>query len=126
MRTHLTRLTHLFALLSMCYLPEWDMVNNNNKYTHNINGDINGMLTRVKNSIEKSEIYLFTFFSGAPYNMYKMSHRECHIETESCFEAVLKLFSSGFSAAFRLLNSCVQAAFGTALRCFLAAALKFL
>jgi hypothetical protein len=45
MRTHLTRSTHLFALWSMCYLPEWDMVNNNNKYTHNINGDINGMLT---------------------------------------------------------------------------------
>jgi hypothetical protein len=58
--------------------------------------------------------------------MYKMSHRECHIETESCFEAVIKLFSSSFLAAFRLLNSCVQAAFGTALGCFLAAALKFL
>jgi len=45
MRTHLTRSTHLFALWSMCYLPEWNIVNNNNKYTQNINGDINGMLT---------------------------------------------------------------------------------
>jgi len=45
MRTHLTRSTHLFALSSMCYLPEWNIVNNNNKYTQNINGDINGMLT---------------------------------------------------------------------------------
>ena len=34
MRTHLTRSTHLFSLWSMCYLPEWDIVNNNNnKYT---------------------------------------------------------------------------------------------
>jgi hypothetical protein len=48
MRTHLTRMTHLFALLSMCYLPEWNIVNNNNKYTQNINGDINGMLTEDK------------------------------------------------------------------------------
>ena len=48
MRTHLTRSTHLFALWSMCYLPEWDIVNNNNKYTQNINGDINGMLTLHK------------------------------------------------------------------------------
>ena len=47
MRTHLTQSTHLFALWSMCYLPEWDMVNNNNKYTHDINGDINGMLTQT-------------------------------------------------------------------------------
>ena len=45
MKTHLTRSTHLFALCSMCYLPEWNIVNNNNKYTQNINGDINGMLT---------------------------------------------------------------------------------
>jgi hypothetical protein len=35
----------------MCYLPEWDMVNNNNKYTHNINGDINGMLTGTHSSL---------------------------------------------------------------------------
>ncbi len=56
MRTHLTRLTHLFALLSMCYLPEWDIVNNNTKYTQNINGDINGMLTVFKQ--------LFTFFKS--------------------------------------------------------------
>ncbi len=32
----------------MCYLPEWDMVKYNNKYTHNITGDINGMLTGSK------------------------------------------------------------------------------
>jgi len=27
------RSTHLFARGSMCYLPEWNIVNNNNKYT---------------------------------------------------------------------------------------------
>jgi len=26
-------LTYLFALFSMCYLPEWNIVNNNNNYT---------------------------------------------------------------------------------------------
>jgi hypothetical protein len=45
MRTCLSLLTHLFALCSMCYLPEWNIVNNNNKYTRNINGDIIRMLT---------------------------------------------------------------------------------
>ncbi len=45
MRTRLSLLTHLFALCSMCYLLEWNIVNNNNKYTQNMNGDINGMLT---------------------------------------------------------------------------------
>ncbi len=29
----LSLLTHLFALCSMCYLPEWNIVNNINKYT---------------------------------------------------------------------------------------------
>jgi hypothetical protein len=48
MRTHLTQLTHLFALRSMCYLPEWDMVNNNNKYTHNINGMLTVAYLRVE------------------------------------------------------------------------------
>jgi hypothetical protein len=47
MGTRLSLLTHLFALCSMCYLPEWNIVNNINKYTHNINGDINGMLTII-------------------------------------------------------------------------------
>ncbi len=47
MRTRLSLLTHLFALSSMYYLPEWNIVNNNNKYTQNINGDINGMLTDI-------------------------------------------------------------------------------
>jgi hypothetical protein len=51
MRTHLTRMTHLFALSSMCYLPEWDIVNHN-KYTQNINGDINGMLTVTYESVQ--------------------------------------------------------------------------
>ncbi len=53
MRTHLTQSTHLFALLSMCYLPEWNIVNNNNKYTQNINGDINGMLTVTNTQLIK-------------------------------------------------------------------------
>jgi hypothetical protein len=55
MRTHLTWSAHLFALSSMCYLPEWDMVNNNNKYTHNINGDINGMLTMTFRNLIAAE-----------------------------------------------------------------------
>jgi hypothetical protein len=33
MRTSLSPLTYLFALFSMCYLPEWNIVNNNSKYT---------------------------------------------------------------------------------------------
>ncbi len=45
----------------MCYLPEWDMVNNNNKYTHNINGDINGMLTACKSS---DKLFLNTSFNS--------------------------------------------------------------
>jgi len=48
MRTHLTRSTHLFALRSMCYLPEWSIVNNNNKYTE-YKWDAYPLFTRTAN-----------------------------------------------------------------------------
>jgi len=33
MRACLVWVTHLLCLSSMCCLPEWNIVNNNNKYT---------------------------------------------------------------------------------------------
>jgi hypothetical protein len=48
----------------MCYLPEWDIVNNNNKYTQNINGDINGMLTKF---ISPYNDYIFRILTLLDY-----------------------------------------------------------
>ena len=61
MRACLVWVTHLLCLSSMCCLPEWNIVNNNNKYTENINLVVNGMLTNTS-----TDIYIGNLFPTCP------------------------------------------------------------